>query len=159
MIGVNTHHMQVPAYVEEVQKCFKEGHTEALHQSNNEADRQKRNYDKFTSTVQLMPGDVVWTKANAFQGKRKMEDRWDEVEYEIACQVANGAPSYKTKDSSGKVKMAHCNRLFLVATSQGAPTALCQSEYANVDPTTRSALAELTPLECDIDLPRNTVEV
>ena len=54
MIGANTCHRWVPAYVEEVQKCFKEGHTEALHQSNNEADRQKRNYDKFTSTEQLM---------------------------------------------------------------------------------------------------------
>ena len=30
-----------------------------------------------------MPGDMVWTKANMFQGKRKMEYRWDEVEYEI----------------------------------------------------------------------------
>ena len=35
------------------------------HQSNNEANRQKRNYDKFTSTVQLMLGDVVLTKADA----------------------------------------------------------------------------------------------
>ena len=105
-----------------------------------------------------MPGDVVWTKADVFQVKRKMEDRWNEVEYEIACQVANGAPSYETKDSSSKVKMAHCNRFFLVATLKGAPTALCQSKYANVNPTTHSTLVELTPLECDIDLPRNTVE-
>ena len=64
---------QVPAYVEQVQKCFKEGHTEALHQSNNEVDRQKRNYDKFTSTVQLMPGDVVLTKADA---RFKEKGRW-----------------------------------------------------------------------------------
>ena len=66
-------HRQVPAYVEEVQKHFKEAHTEALHQSNNEVDRQKRNYDKFTSTVQLMLGDVVWTKAQCIS--RKKEDR------------------------------------------------------------------------------------
>ena len=157
-ICVNTCHRWVPAYVEEVQKCFKEGHTEALHQSNNEGDRQRRNYDKFTSTVQPMLGDVVWTKANTFQGKRKMEYRWDKVEYEIACQVTNGAPSYEMKDSSGKVKTPHCNRLFLVATPQGAPTALCQSKYANINLTSHSALVELTPLECDIDLLRNTGE-
>ena len=158
MICVNTCPRRVPAYVEEVQKCFKEGHIEALHQSNNKGDRQRRNYDKFISTVQLMLGDVVWMKANVFQGKRKMECQWDEVEYEIACQVANGSPSYEMKDLSGKVKMPHRNRLFLVATPQGVPTALCQSEYANVDPTTCSVLAESTPLECDIDLPRNTME-
>ena len=134
------------------------GHIEALHQSNNKGDRQRTNYDKFISTVQLMPGDVVWMKANMFQGKRKMEYRWDRVEYEIVCQVANGLPSYEMKDLSSKVKTPHCNRLFLVATPQGAPTALCQSEYANVNLTTHSVLAESTPLECDIDFLRNTVE-
>ena len=36
--------------------------------------------------------------------------------------------------------------------------ALCHNEYANIDLTTRSALTESTPLECDIDLPRNNVE-
>ena len=54
--------------------------------------------------------------------------------------------------------MPHCNRFFLVATPQGASTALCQNEYANVNPTTHTALVEFTPLECDIDLLRNNVE-
>ena len=105
-----------------------------------------------------MLGDVVWMKANVFQGKRKMKYRWDGVEYEIACQVANGSPSYEMKDWSGKVKMPHRNRFFLVATPQGAPTALCQSQYANFNPTTHSVSAEPTPQEWDIDLLRNTVE-
>ena len=82
----------------------------------------------------------------------------DKVEYEIMHQVANGSPSYETKDSSGKMKASHRNRFFLVATPQGASTALCQNKYANVDLTTHSALAEFTPLECDIDLLRNNVE-
>ena len=105
-----------------------------------------------------MPGDVVLTKADTFQGKRKVKDRWNEVEYKIVCQVANGAPSYEIKDASGNLKVVHHNRLFLVATPQGAPTALCQSEDASIDPTTHSALVELTPLECDNDLLRNTME-
>ena len=101
---------------------------------------------------------MVWTKANMFQGKRKMEYRLDKAEYEIACQVANGSPLYETKDSSGKVKMPHRNRVFRVAIPQGASTALCQSMYANVDPTNCSAPVEFTPLECDIDLLRNIME-
>ena len=105
-----------------------------------------------------MLGDVDWTKVNPFQGERKVDGRWDEVDYEIACQVTNGSPLYEMKDSSGKMKASHHNRFFLVATPQGASTALCQNKYANVDPTTRSALAEFTPLECDIDLLRNNVE-
>ena len=139
-------------------KSFKRGRTEAQHQSNNKRDRQRRNDVIFTSTVQLMLEDMVWTKANAFQGKRKMKCQWDGVEYKIACQVANGLPSYETKDLSHKAKTPHHDRLFLVATPQGAPTSLCQNEYANVNPTNRSVLAESTPQECDIDLPRNTVK-
>ena len=156
MMRVNTCFRQVPAYVEEVQKGFRRGRIKAQCPSKNERDRPRRNYDIFTSTVQLMLGDVDWTKANMFQGKR-IDCQWDEVEYEIACQAANGSPSYEMKDSSGKVKAPHHIRFFLVATPQGASMALCQNEYANVDPTTHSALAEFT-LECDIDLLRNIME-
>ena len=141
-----------------MQKCFKEAHTEAPYQFNNEADKEKRNYDKFTSTVQLMPGDMVLTKTDVFQGKRKIEDWWNEVEYKIVRQVASGVPSYEIKDVSGNVKTVHHNRLFLVATPQGALTTLCQSKDINVNLTTHCALVELTPLECDIDLLINTVE-
>ena len=73
--------------MEEVQKCFKEAYAEAQHQSNSKVDRQKCNYDKSMSTVQLMLGDVVLKKANMFQGKRKVKDHWSDVEYEVVCQV------------------------------------------------------------------------
>ena len=108
-IDVNLRCRRVPAYVEEVLACFKEAYTEAQHQSNSEADRQKRNYDRATSTVQLMPGDTVLKKADAFQGKRKVKDWWSEVEYEVICQVANGVPSYEIKDPSGNLQVTHCN--------------------------------------------------
>ena len=88
---------------------FKEAYTEAQHQSNSEADRQKRNYDRATSTVQLMPGDTVLKKADAFQGKRKVKDQWSEVEYEVIRQVTNGVPSYEIKDPSGNLQVAHRN--------------------------------------------------
>ena len=154
----NTHFRRVPAYVEEVQKGFKRGHIKAQCPSQNERDRPRRNYDIFTSTVQLMLGDVDWTKANKFQGKRKMDCRWNKVEYEIAHQVPNGSPSYETRDSSSKVKAPHHIRFFPVATPQGASMALCQNKYANIYPTSCSALAEFTPQGCDIDLLRNIVE-
>ena len=72
-IDVNIRRCQVPACVEEVLACFNEAYTEAQHQLNSKVDRQKRNYDRATSTVQLMPGDTVLKKADAFQGKRKVK--------------------------------------------------------------------------------------
>ena len=107
---------------------FKEAYGKAQHQSNSKADRQKRNYDRATSTVQLMPGDTVLKKADAFQGKRKMKDWWSRVEYEVIHQVANGVPSFEIKDLSSNVKVAHCNQLFLLATPQGEVTPLCESK-------------------------------
>ena len=116
MIGANTSCHHVPTYVEEEQECFKEAYDEAQHQSNSKVDQQKCNYDKTTSTFQLMLGDTVLKKAEAVQGKRKVKDHWSEVEYEVICQVTNGVPSYEIKDSSDNVKVAHCNQLFLLAT-------------------------------------------
>ena len=100
------------------------------------------------STVQLMPGDVVLKKADAFQGKGKVKDHWSDVEYEVVCQVANGVPSYEIKDLSGNVKVTHCNQLFLLATPQGKAMPLCKSEHTLISMSTWSALVELTPLEC-----------
>ena len=105
-----------------------------------------------------MLGDMDRMKVNPFQGKRKIDGRWDEADYEIARQVANGSSSYEKQDSSGKLKVPHHKRFFLVATPHGASTALCQNEYANVNPTTHSAPAEFTLKECDMDLPRNKRE-
>ena len=110
------------------------------------------------STVQLMPGDTVLKKADAFQGKRKVKDQWSKVEYEVICQVMNGVPSYEIKDTSGNLQVAHRNQLFLLATPQGEVMPLSKSKDANSGMSTRSALVELTPLECENDLPKDLLE-
>ena len=79
--GTHVHSHRVPTYVEEVKKCFKEAYTEMHLQTNSKVDWHKQFYDKVTSTVQLMLGDVVLMKLDAFQGKRKAKDRWSEAEY------------------------------------------------------------------------------
>ena len=68
-----------------------------------------------TSTMQLMPGDVILMKLDMFQGKRKAKNGWSEVEYVVTRQVANDMPAYEVKDDGGNVKVTHHNRLFLVA--------------------------------------------
>ena len=56
----------VPKYVDKIRHRFKEAYTEAHVQTNLEADWQKRNYDRATSTVQLVLGDAVLLKQDAF---------------------------------------------------------------------------------------------
>ena len=119
----------MPAYVTyasrfKVQRCFKEAYTEDHLQTNFEAEKQKRYYDRATSTAQLVPGDIVLMKNDAFQGKRKVKDQWSETEYVVVCQVADGVPAYEVKDEAGSMKTVHCNQLFLVATLKEAITPL-----------------------------------
>ena len=97
-----SHH--VPAYVMEVRRRFKEAYAEAHLQTNCEAKKQKQYYDRATNTAQLVPGDVVLMKNDAYQGKLKVKNQWSETEYVVVCQVADGVPAYEVKDEAGNVK-------------------------------------------------------
>ena len=99
----------MPAYVTEVQRPFKEAYAEAHLQTNCKAEKQKRYYDRATSTMQLVPGNVVLMKNDAFRGKRKVKDQWSETEYVVVRQVADGIPAYEVKDEVGSMKTVHHN--------------------------------------------------
>ena len=88
-----SHH--IPTYFEGVRKHFKEVYAEVHLQTNSKADQQKWYYDRVTITVQLMPGDIVLMKLDAFQGKRKMKDQWGEAKYVAVHQFADDIPMYK----------------------------------------------------------------
>ena len=93
----------------EVKRWFKEAYAEAHLQTNCEAEKQKQYYDKTMSTMQLVPGDVVLVKNDAYQGKQKVKDLWSETEYMVVCQVTDGIPAYEVKDEVGNVETVHCN--------------------------------------------------
>ena len=156
--GTHVHSHQVTTYVEEVRKCFKEAYTEVHLQTNSKVDWQKWYYDKVTSTVQLMPGDVVLMKLDAFQGKRKVKDRRSEAEYVVIHQVANDVPVYEVRDDGGNGKVTHRNRLFIVAPIKEDATYLEGSKSISDEGTTRSALVELTPLEWNSEMPESDVD-
>ena len=142
----------------EVRRCFKEAYIEAHLQTNCEAEKQKRYYDRATSTAQLVPDDVVLMKNNAFQGKQKVKDRWSETEYVVVCQVADGMPAYKVKDEAGSVKTIHRNRLFLVATPKEAVMPLGEGASISKEDVVQSTRVERTFLEVGSDSPEGSVD-
>ena len=95
-----------------------------------------------------MPGDIVLMKLDAFQGKRKVKDRWSEVEYVATCQVTDDMPTYEVKDDGGNIKVTHHNRLFLEAPMRDVAMPLGGNKSISYMGATWSALVELTPLEC-----------
>ena len=68
---------------------------EAQAQSMAEACTQKWYYDRKKGTVNLKPGDLILVKADAFKGKRKIKDRWEEETWEVVHQIVNDIPSYE----------------------------------------------------------------
>ena len=148
---------RVPAYVEEVRKCFKEAYTEAQHQSNCKADWQKQYYNRATSTMQLMPGDIMLMKADSFHGKRKVKYQWSKVEYVVVCQVTDDVPMYEVCYNGRNVKIIHHNQLFLVATPRGEAMPLGASKSLSEEGATWSALAEHTPLEWESEAPESNM--
>ena len=59
----------MPTYMTEVRRHFKEAYDEPHLQMNCKGKKQNRHYNRTMSTVQLVPGDVVLIKSDAFQGR------------------------------------------------------------------------------------------
>ena len=108
--------------------------------------------------MQLVPGDVVLMKNNAYQGKRKVKDRWSETGYVVVCQVTDGILAYEVKDEVGNIKTIHHNRLFLVATLKEAVMPLGAGASISEENVVWSTRVEHTLLEVENDLPEGSVD-
>ena len=64
-------------------------------QSSVEAHQQKWYYNRKIGAVNLKPGDLVLVKADAWKGKMKIKDRWEEETWEVMHQITADVPSYK----------------------------------------------------------------
>ena len=80
---------------------------EAKAQSIAEACQQKRYYDRKIGAVNLKPGDLVLVKVDAWKGKRKIKDRWEEEIWEMVHQIAADVPSYKVTNQCGRSCVLH----------------------------------------------------
>ena len=67
-------------------------------QSMSEAERQKQYHDKKANAILLETDALVLAKSDAYKGKTKVKDWWEEEPYEVECQVTDGIPSYLMKN-------------------------------------------------------------
>ena len=91
----------VDMYVASVRDRLRSALWEVQAQSTVEAHQQKWYYDRKIGAVNLKPGDLVLVKADAWKGKRKIKDRWEEETWEVVCQIAADVPSYKMMSQHG----------------------------------------------------------
>ena len=53
--------------------------------------------------MNLKPGDLVLVKVDAWKGKKKIRDRWDEETWEVSWQIMTDVPSYEvTTNTDGQ---------------------------------------------------------
>ena len=90
------------SYVASVRDRLRSALREAQAQLTAEACQQKQYYNRKIGAVNLKPGDLVLVKADAWKGKRKIKDRWDEETWEVSQQIAADMPSYKVTNQRGR---------------------------------------------------------
>ena len=89
-------------YIASVRDQLRSALREVQAQSTTEACRQKWYYNRKVGAVNLKPGNLVLVKADAWKGKRKIKDRWDEETWEVSWQIATDVPSYKVTNQNGQ---------------------------------------------------------
>ena len=88
--------------------------------------QQKQYYGQKIGTVNLKPGDLILVKVDAFKGKRKIKDRWEEETWEVVYQFVTDIPSYEVVNQHGRSWVLHQNWL-LVTSEIGVP--LCMGSH------------------------------
>ena len=115
-------HQNVNHYIADLCEWLHEAFKEAWAQSSYEAERQRWYYDCKANVISLESGDLVLTKADAYKGRRKMKDQWEEEQCEVECWIAEGIPSYLMKNhQTGCSWVLHQNWLLLITPIMGAP--------------------------------------
>ena len=101
-----------------------------------EAHQQKWYYDWKIGAVNLKPGNLVLVKADAFEGKRKIRDRWEEETCMVVHQIATDIPSYEVMDQCGRSHILHQNWLLIVS-EVGVPLCIgvCHAQDRCTSPT------------------------
>ena len=99
----------VDVYVASVRDRLKSALQEAQAPSTVEAHRQKWYYDRKIGAVNLKPGNLVLVKVDAWKGKRKIKDRWEEETWEVVHQIMADGPSYEVMNQYGWSQVLHQN--------------------------------------------------
>ena len=95
----------------------------------------------------LKPGNLVLVKVDAWKGKRKIKDRWEEETWEVVHQIAADIPSYKVTNQHGWSQVPYQNWLLLVTSE--VSIALCMGSHHTQDRCTSPTPCKTTSVRGD----------
>ena len=133
----------VNEYIATVQDRLRAALQEAQTQSMAEDQRHKWYYNQKIGAIGLKAGNLVLVKADTFQGKRKIKDRWEDKPQKVVHQMATDSPLYAVKDKHGHPPILHCNSFLLIVSEAGVP--LCVGVHQVWDRCTSPIPVKPTP--------------
>ena len=100
--------------------------------------------------MNLKPGNLVLVKVDAWKGKRKIKDQWDEETWEVSQQIAADMPSYEVMNQCRWSRVLHRNWLLLIMSEVGIP--LCMGTHHTRDRCTSPTPSKTTSLGGDAEI-------
>ena len=134
----------VDLYIASIRDRLRTTLWEVQAQSTAEACWQKWYHNRKIGAVNMKPGNLVLVKADAWKGKRRMKDKWEEETWEVVHQIAAGVPSYKVTNQCGWSWVLHQNQLLLVASEIMVP--LCMGSCHTWDSCTSPTPCKTTSI-------------
>ena len=77
--------------------------------------KMKTGYDKKAKSAKISVGDKVLVKILKFEGKHKIEDKYEDTIYTVTSQPNTDIPVFDVKSDDGTEKRLHRNHLFLLS--------------------------------------------
>ena len=100
------------SYVSQLRRRLRFAHNKAKLVASKQRARHKGLYDRNCRGATLDTGDLVLVKQAAWKGRHKIQDRWEEEEYQVVDQPTPGVPVYVVKSiAGGRPRVLHRNLL------------------------------------------------
>ena len=114
-LGINRDNLAQPSkfqFVNKLNERLHEAYAKAETLAQQEANRQKKLYDRRSRDVILFPGDLVLVRIVKWRERHKIQDKWEDEEYVVISQPDPFLPVYKVRPiSGGNVRTLHRNLL------------------------------------------------
>ena len=101
-------------YIVGLKKRMKETQDLVKRVSDQARTRMKSGYDKKAGSARIKVGDKVLVKILKFEGKHKIEDKYEDNVYKVTGQPIQDIPVFDVQSDEGVIKRLHRNHLFLL---------------------------------------------
>ena len=136
-------HQHVDHCIAELCEWLQEAFKEAQVQSTSEVDRQKWYYDRKANAISLEPHGLVLAKADAYRGRRKVKDQWEEEHTKWSTRLLKVSLPTSWRTSRQDAHESSTETDFFSSLLEGTP--LCTVVWAKWARCTTTTLEEQTP--------------